>query len=77
MRWLDSSTDMNLSQLWEIVKDRGAWHAVIYGITKSQTRLNNNNKCNTQRSVVLNETQGFIYSLDIESRVDLIKSMFA
>ena len=40
MRWLDSITDsmdMNLNTLWEIVKDRGAWCAVAYGITKSQT----------------------------------------
>ena len=45
MRWLDSSTgsmDMNLSQLWEIVKDRGTWHAAVYGVAKTQTRLNNN-----------------------------------
>ena len=42
MRWLDSiinSTDINLSKLWEIVKDRGAWPAAIHGITKSWTRL--------------------------------------
>ena len=40
MRWLDSITDsmdMNLSKLWEIVKVRGAWCAVIHGIGKSQT----------------------------------------
>ena len=40
MGWLDSitdSTDMNLSKLWEIVKDRGAWHAAIHGVAKSQT----------------------------------------
>ena len=40
MRWLDSITDsmnMNLSELWEIVKDRGAWHAAVLGVTKSQT----------------------------------------
>ena len=40
MRWLDSITDsrdMNLSKLWEIVKDRGAWCAVVHGATKSQT----------------------------------------
>ena len=42
MRWLDSVTgsmDMNLSKLWETVKDREAWHAVDHGITKSQTQL--------------------------------------
>ena len=42
MRWLDDivgSVDMNLSKLWEIVKDRGAWRAAAHGVAKSQTRL--------------------------------------
>ena len=42
MRLLDSitnSVDMNLSKFWEIVKDRGAWHAAVHGVTKSPTRL--------------------------------------
>ena len=42
LRWLDSITDsagMNLSKLWEIVKDRGAWHATVCRITKSWTQL--------------------------------------
>ena len=37
MRWFDSITDMNLSQLWEIVKDREAWCAALHGAAKSQT----------------------------------------
>ena len=38
IRWLDNitdTTDMNLRKLWEIVKDRGAWHAVVHGVAKS------------------------------------------
>ena len=42
MRWLDSithSVNMNFSKCWEIVKDRGAWRAVVCGFIKSRTRL--------------------------------------
>ena len=33
------SLDMNLGKLWEVIRDREAWSALVYGVSKSQTRL--------------------------------------
>ena len=41
MDGITDSMDMSMSKLWEMVKDREAWHAAVHGFSKSQTCLSN------------------------------------
>ena len=54
---ITDSMDINLSKIWDIVKDRGAWHVAVHGVTKSRTRLSEQQQNTELNPIDKRETQ--------------------
>ena len=70
--WLDSITDsmdMNLSKLWEIVKERGAWHAAIHGISESDIEAEHQQQIHLLKLIFRAEVQWSLFPYHKERKM--------
>ena len=74
MRWLDGtspSIDMNLSKVWEIVKDKESWHSVVHGVANSWTQLSDSTTTKGNFKECVNNFKTIIahFQLNIMTRI--------
>ena len=78
MKWLDGITDsmnVSLTELWEMVMNREAWHAVIHGVTQSQTRLSDWTELNWISFFIFYFLSPFQFKLPVLWTCNFLKSL--